>query len=144
MVLETALDDATPQLLAHVAERALEAGALDVMLTPVVMKKGRPATLLTLLCDPEQAQTFEALLLRETTTLGIRKHREERSCLDRRHVTVETPFGEVRLKIGSLNGEELNAMPEFEDCKAAARRHDVPLKQVMQAALAAYALQPVR
>ncbi len=144
MVLEAALDDATPQLLAHVAERALEAGALDVMLTPVVMKKGRPATLLTLLCDPSQTQTFEALLLRETTTLGIRKHREERSCLDRRHVTVETPFGEVRLKIGSLNGEELNAMPEFEDCKAAARRHDVPLKQVMQAALAAYALQPIR
>ena len=144
MVLETALDDATPQLLAHVAERALEAGALDVMLTPVTMKKGRAATLLTVLCDHSHAPALEALLLRETTTLGIRKHREERSCLERRHVSVSTEYGDIRIKVGSLAGEELNAMPEFEDCRAAAKQHAIPLKQVQQAALAAYACIPVR
>jgi uncharacterized protein (TIGR00299 family) protein len=142
MVLETALDDATPQLLAYVSERALAAGALDVMLTPVVMKKGRPGTLMTVLCDPAQAAALETLLLRETTTLGVRKRREQRSCLDRRHASVSTPFGEIRMKIGSLHGEELNAMPEFEDCRAAARLHDVPLKEVMQAAVAAYTVSP--
>jgi uncharacterized protein (TIGR00299 family) protein len=144
MVLEAAIDDATPQLLAYVAERALESGALDVMLTPVVMKKGRPATLITILCDPAQTSVFESLLLRETTTLGIRKHHEERSCLDREHATVSTPYGEIRVKIGSLRGEELNVMPEFEDCRTAARQHGIPLKQVMQAAIAAYAMTPVR
>ena len=144
MVLETALDDASPQLLAHVAERALEAGALDVMLTPVVMKKGRAATLLTVLCEPGRSAALEALLLRETTTLGIRKHVEERVCLDRRHTRVTTEFGEIRVKIGSLDEEELNVMPEYEDCRVAARKHDVPLKQVMQAALAAYACVPTR
>ncbi len=138
MVLETALDDATPQLLAHVAERALEAGALDVMLTPVVMKKGRPATLLTVLCAPAQGAQFESLLLRETTTLGIRKRLEQRSCLGRHHVTVSTPYGEIRVKIGSLDRDALNIMPEFEDCRAAALVHDVPLKRVMQSAVAAY------
>ncbi len=142
-VLETALDDATPQLLAYVAERALEAGALDVMLTPVIMKKGRPGTLVTLICEPDQAGALEDLLLRETTTLGIRKHSQQRSCLDRRHITVSTPYGDIRVKTGSLNEEELNAMPEFEDCRAAARKHEVPLKQVTQAALAAYQLHPV-
>jgi uncharacterized protein (TIGR00299 family) protein len=144
MMLEAALDDASPQLLAHVAERALEAGALDVMLAPVVMKKGRAATLLTVLCEPGRSAELEALLLRETTTLGLRKHREERVCLDRRHVRVSTEFGEIRVKIGSLEEEELNVMPEYEDCRAAAREHDVPLKQVMQAALAAYACVPAR
>ena len=143
MVLETALDDATPQLLAYVAERALEIGALDVMLTPVVMKKGRPATLVTVLCDPPLAARIEDLLLRETTTLGIRMHREQRSCLSRRHLSVSTSYGEIRIKVGALLGEELNAMPEYEDCRAAARQHKVPLKQVTQAALAAYALSPV-
>jgi len=144
MVLEAAIDDATPQLLAYVAERALEAGALDVMLTPVVMKKGRPATLVTVLCDPAQTSIFETLLLRETTSLGIRKHLEERSCLDRKHTTVSTEYGEIRVKIGSLHGEELNVMPEFEDCRAAARQLGVPLKQVMQAAIAACAMTPAR
>ena len=138
MVLETALDDATPQLLAHVAERLMDVGALDVMLTPVSMKKGRPATLLTALCAPDQSSLIETLLLRETTTLGVRKHLEERSCLDRKHVSVSTSFGDIRVKVGMLQGEELNAMPEYEDCRAAAVRHSVPLKQVTQAAVAAY------
>jgi uncharacterized protein (TIGR00299 family) protein len=138
-VLETALDDLSPQVLAWVAELALAAGAMDVMLTPVIMKKGRPGTLLTVLCSAENQKKLERLILRETSTLGIRIRRDERSCLERHHLPVETPYGEVRVKIGTLDGEVMNVAPEFEDCRAAAVRCDVPLKQVQQAAIAAYA-----
>ncbi|HEY0785021.1 MAG TPA: nickel pincer cofactor biosynthesis protein LarC [Acidobacteriaceae bacterium] len=143
-VLETALDDVSPQVLADVAERALAAGALDVMLTPVIMKKGRPGTLITVLSNPLQAEALAQLLLRETTTLGLRIRQEQRSCLDRRHETVSTPYGDLRVKIGSLHGEELNVMPEYEDCRAAAALHQAPIKQVMQAALASYAMANTR
>jgi len=137
-VLETAVDDMTPELLAHVAERALASGALDVMLTPVIMKKGRPGTLVTMLCDEPEAGILEDLLLRETSTLGIRVRTERRVCLDRSHATVATPFGSIRVKVGTRDGEELNVAPEFEDCRAAAQEHGVAVKQVMQAAIAAY------
>ena len=138
-VLETALDDLSPQVLAWVAESALAAGAMDVMLTPVIMKKGRPGTLLTVLCHEANRPVLERLILRETSTLGIRIRQDRRSCLERRHVLVQTPYGEVRVKLGTLAGEVMNAAPEFEDCRAAAVRCDVPLKQVQQAAIAAYA-----
>jgi hypothetical protein len=138
-VLETALDDLSPQVLAWVAESALAAGAMDVMLTPVIMKKGRPGTLLTVLCGEGNRPALERLILRETSTLGIRIRRDERSCLERRHMAVQTPYGEIRMKIGTLDGEVMNAAPEFEDCRAAAVRCDVPLKRVQQEAIAAYA-----
>jgi uncharacterized protein (TIGR00299 family) protein len=137
-VLETALDDLNPQIIAHVAEQVLQQGALDAMLTQVVMKKGRPGTLLTILCDPDKAPGLEQLLLRETSTLGIRIHEEQRSCLSRSHQSVSTPYGDIRIKTGLLDGEELNAAPEFEDCRAAAAAHNVPVKQVIQSAIAAY------
>lgn len=139
VVLETALDDSTPQLLAYVAEQAMAAGALDVMTTSVGMKKGRAATLLTVLATEESAPVLERLLLRETTTLGVRSRREQRACLERSHVSVETPFGPIRIKVGWLAGEELNVQPEFEDCRAAAIAHRVALKRVIGAAGAAYA-----
>lgn len=138
-VLETALDDLSPQVLAWVAEQALGTGAMDVMLTPVIMKKGRPGTLLTLLCREEKRPELERLILRETSTLGMRIRRDERSCLERHHVPVQTIYGEIRMKVGTMDGEVMNAAPEFEDCRAAAARCDVPLKQVQQAAIAAYA-----
>jgi pyridinium-3,5-bisthiocarboxylic acid mononucleotide nickel chelatase len=137
-VLETALDDLSPQILAHVTERALALGALDVMSTAVQMKKGRLGTLLTILADDAQVPALENLLLRETSTLGVRIHHERRSCLDRTHTTVTTPYGNIRIKIGSRNGEIYNAAPEFEDCRAAAAQHNVPVKLVQQAAVAAY------
>jgi uncharacterized protein (TIGR00299 family) protein len=137
-VLETALDDLSPQILAHVAEAALTLGALDVMLTPVIMKKGRPGTLLTVLCKPSGSAALERLILNETSTLGLRIRQDRRSCLDRRHATVSTPYGDIRIKIGSLAGETLNAAPEFEDCRAAAAKHLIAVKQVQQAAIAAY------
>jgi len=138
-VLECAVDDATPQLVAHAMERILEEGALDVMCTPVVMKKARMGSLLTVLCHPDRRKAFENLLLRETTTLGIRVHEESRVILQRRFVEVETEYGSIRIKIGSRDGKDLNWMPEYEDCARAAREHDIPLKQVMQAALATVA-----
>jgi uncharacterized protein (DUF111 family) len=138
-VLETALDDLSPQVLAWVAEQALAAGAMDVMLTPVIMKKGRPGTLLTVLCSETKRPHLERLILRETSTLGLRIRQDERNCLERQHVPVQTTYGEIRVKIGTLAGEVLNAAPEFEDCRAAAVRCNVPLKQVQQAAIAAYA-----
>ena len=137
-VLETALDDLSPQVLAYVCERALALGALDVMQTPVVMKKGRAATLLTVLCDHEKAPALERLLLTETSTLGLRIRQDRRTCLDRSHQAVTTQYGEIRIKRGTLNGEELNAAPEFEDCRRAAAEHAVPLKTVQQAAITAY------
>lgn len=139
-VLETAVDDSTPEVLALVAERALASGALDVMLAPVIMKKGRPGTLVTILCNESETARLQDLLLRETSTLGVRIRRERRVCLERKHTTVSTQFGDIRVKIGTRDGEELNAAPEFEDCRAAAQKHGVAVKQVMQAVLAAYAL----
>ena len=137
-VLETALDDLSPQILAHVTEAALQQGALDVMCTAVQMKKGRLGTLITILTDDAHAPALERLLLTETSTLGVRIRRDRRSCLDRTHLPVATPYGDIRIKIGSLAGEVLNAAPEFEDCRAAAAKHNVPVKQVLQAATAAY------
>jgi len=137
-VLETALDDLSPQVLAYVAETALSKGALDVMLTPVIMKKGRPGTLLTVLCNEAESELLQQLILSETTTLGLRISQDRRSRLERSHEIVQTEYGEIRMKIGSLSGAVLNAAPEFEDCRAAAVQHGVPLKQVQQAAIAAY------
>lgn len=138
VVLECALDDATPQVLAHAMELALENGALDAMAAPVTMKKGRLGTLLTILCRPEDEGALEQLLFRETTTLGIRRREEARVILERAFVTVETPYGKIRIKIASAAGEILNAMPEYEDCRRAAREHDAPLRRVMDAARSAW------
>lgn len=135
MVLETALDDCSPQVLAFVSGRALALGALDVMLAPVQMKKGRPGALLTLLCIPGRESTFADLLFRETSTLGIRFRRESRLILTREIAAVDTEFGLIRVKRASSNDEIRNLAPEFEDCRAAAEKHNVPLKDVQQAAL---------
>ena len=133
----------SPQLLAHVAERALALGALDVMLTPVIMKKGRPGTLITVLCNPSESVGMQRLFLTETSTLGVRIREDRRACLQRVFETVRTPqYGPIRIKIGILNNEVLNTNPEFEDCREAAAAHNVPLKQVQQAAIAAYLTQP--
>jgi uncharacterized protein (DUF111 family) len=137
-VLETAIDDLSPQILAHVSERALALGALDVMSTAVQMKKGRMGSLITILADDTKVHTLEELLLRETSTLGVRIHHERRVCLDRHHVTVTTTFGDIRVKVGTRSGEIYNTAPEFEDCRAAAEQHGVAVKTVQQEAIAAY------
>jgi uncharacterized protein (TIGR00299 family) protein len=137
-VLETALDDLNPQVIAYVTERALQLGALDVMCTPVQMKKGRSGTLLTILSDAARVASLQDLLLRETSTLGVRWREEQRITLKRDHVTVTTPWGEVRIKRGLRDGQEYNATPEFEECRKIAETHGVPVKRVIETALQVY------
>jgi uncharacterized protein (TIGR00299 family) protein len=137
-VLETAVDDLNPQVIAYVTNQALQLGALDVMCTPVFMKKGRPGTLITVLADREHAAQLEELLFRETSTLGLRIREERRRCLERRIENAATPWGNVRIKIGLRDGREMQAAPEFEDCRQIAETHHVPVKQVIEAALRAY------
>jgi pyridinium-3,5-bisthiocarboxylic acid mononucleotide nickel chelatase len=142
VVMETAVDDLSPQILGDFTERALQAGALDVMCSSVQMKKNRLATLITILCDRAHVEPLQQLLFRETSTLGVRIREERRACLDRKFVNVQTPWGEIRMKIGLLNGIEVNAAPEYEDCRRCAEQHAVPLKLVMQTALAIYHTTP--
>ncbi|MHB1743670.1 MAG: nickel pincer cofactor biosynthesis protein LarC [Acidobacteriaceae bacterium] len=142
VVMETAVDDLNPQILGDFTERALQAGALDVMCSAVHMKKNRLATLITILCDRAHVEPLQQLLFRETSTLGVRIREERRACLDRKFVNVQTQWGEIKIKIGLLNGVEVNAAPEYEDCRRCAEQHSVPLKVVMQSALAIYQTTP--
>ncbi len=144
VVMETAVDDLNPQVLGDFIERALQAGALDVMCSSVHMKKNRLATLITILCDRALVEPLQQLLFRETTTLGVRIREERRACLDRKFVNVQTQWGEIKIKIGLLNGVEVNAAPEYEDCRRYAAEHSVPLKVIMQSALAIYQTTPHR
>jgi uncharacterized protein (TIGR00299 family) protein len=137
-VLEANLDDLNPQVFGYVMDRLLEEGALDVFGMPVQMKKNRPGTLLTVLCKPEDAAKLTQLVFTETTTLGVRQRLEQRQVLARRWVTVPTPWGEVRMKIASMNGTVTNYAPEYEDCRRIAAEQQVPLKTVMQAATQSY------
>jgi uncharacterized protein (TIGR00299 family) protein len=133
-VIETNVDDMSPQLYGYFAERALAAGALDVFATPAQMKKNRPGLLVTLLCEPEKAPGMIDLLFRETTTIGVRAYDVRRKTLERESVPVETHFGEVRVKLSRMNGSLLNATPEYEDCQRIAAERSVPLKDVIAAA----------
>jgi pyridinium-3,5-bisthiocarboxylic acid mononucleotide nickel chelatase len=136
--LEANLDDLNPQVFGYVMDRLLEEGALDAFAMPVQMKKNRPGTLLTVLCKPEDAAKLTRLIFAETTTLGVRRRDEQRQTLARRWVTVATQWGEVRMKVASLNGTVTNYAPEYEDCRRIAAEQHVPLKAVMQEATQAY------
>lgn len=138
-VLEANLDDLSPQVLAYAMERLLAEGALDVFSVPVQMKKNRPGVLLTVLTKTEDADRLTNLMFAETSTLGVRWRVEQRRILARRWETVETSWGPVRIKIANMNGTVSNYAPEFEDCRALAEKHHVPLKQVMQEAARVYA-----
>jgi uncharacterized protein (TIGR00299 family) protein len=137
-VLEANLDDLNPQVFGYVMDRLLEEGALDVFGMPVQMKKNRPGTLLTVLCKPEDAGKLTRLIFTETTTLGVRRREEGRQTLARRWEHVRTQWGEVRIKIASMNGTVTNYAPEYEDCRRIAAEHHVPLKTVMGEAVEAY------
>jgi len=141
-VLETALDDLNPQVIAYVTEQAMKLGALDVMCAPVQMKKNRPGTLLTLLSDRKNVPRLEELIFRETSTLGLRLREERRCSLERQHVPVITEWGSIRIKVGFWKGQEVNAAPEFEDCRQVAETHSIPVKRVLETALQAYRQRP--
>jgi pyridinium-3,5-bisthiocarboxylic acid mononucleotide nickel chelatase len=137
-VLEANLDDLNPQVFGYVMDRLLEEGALDVFGAPVQMKKNRPGIVLTALCRTEDAARLAHLIFAETTTLGVRRREERRQILERKWITVATRWGEVRLKVASMNGTIANYAPEYEDCRRIASEHHVPLKNVIQEAMQAY------
>jgi pyridinium-3,5-bisthiocarboxylic acid mononucleotide nickel chelatase len=137
-ILEANVDDLNPQVFGYVADRLLEQGALDTFGIPVQMKKGRPGMLLTVLCRPEDSAKLTHLIFSETTTLGVRRRDEEREVLQRTWQTVQTPWGDVRIKIASMNGSVTNYAPEYEDCREIAAKNDIPLKTVMQEAVQEY------
>jgi uncharacterized protein (TIGR00299 family) protein len=133
-MLETNMDDISPQILGHVMERAFDLGALDCYFTSVQMKKNRPGVLLSILCRGDKRSSLSDLLFSETTTLGIRSFEVERRALQREIVAVETQYGPIDVKVAKLNGHVIKAMPEYEQCREAARRASVPLRLVEEAA----------
>jgi uncharacterized protein (TIGR00299 family) protein len=138
-MLETNVDDMSPQVFGHVMERAFELGALDCYFTPIQMKKNRPGVLLSVLCGEAEREVLLDLLFSETTTLGIRSYLVERRALERRTVRVETQYGPIDVKVAALNGHIVKEMPEYEQCRQAARTANVPLRIVEDAARTAYA-----
>ena len=138
VLLEANLDDMNPEHFALAMERCFEAGALDVWLTPIQMKKNRPATTVSALAPPETAQQVASAIFQNTTTFGIRRSEMSRQCLPRRHETVKTPYGAVGLKVSEAPSGTQTVAPEYEDCLEAARSAGVPLKAVYAAALKAF------
>ena len=137
-LIETNLDDFNPEFYDSVMDHLFARGALDVYLAPIQMKKNRPGALLSVISPPEAARSLAEILLSETSTLGVRVVQADRLCLARRFEEVETDFGAIRIKIGELDGRVVNAAPEYEDCRRAADDRGVPVKQVYDAAVAAY------
>lgn len=137
-LLETNLDDFSPEFYDVTMERLFEAGALDVFLTPIQMKKGRPGTLLSVIARPEHAEALAGLIFTQTTAFGVRYHTLQRYTLERTWSTVDTIYGAVRIKVGRWRGTETSASPEYEDVKAAARARNAPPKVVYAAALQSY------
>ena len=137
LVVEANIDDMNPQWYEHVVERLFEAGALDVYLTPIQMKRNRPAVTLAMMVDESKLDTALGILFSETTTIGVRMHPVERRKLEREERTVETAYGPVKIKIARWEKRVMNAAPEYRDCLRLAEEKGVPLKEVWQAALAA-------
>ncbi len=143
-VIEANLDDASPQLVGFLMEKALDNGALDAFSTPVVMKKSRPGMLVTVLCRTEDSEKFMDLIFRETTTIGLRHHEVERQVLARERVPVLTRYGDIAVKVARWRGQIVNVAPEYADCHRAANRHGVPLREVMTEAVITFRTQTVR
>jgi pyridinium-3,5-bisthiocarboxylic acid mononucleotide nickel chelatase len=138
LIVETNIDDASPQVVGNLMELALGRGALDCYFTPVQMKKNRPGVLVSILCRPEDREAMLGLLFDETTTIGARSYEVERRALEREVVRVETEFGPLDVKVALVEGRAKGATPEFEQCRAAALKAGVPLRSVEAAALAAF------
>ena len=133
VVMETNIDDLNPQFYSHVMDKLFADGALDVWLTPIIMKKGRPAHKLSVLAPQAIREQMTTTLLTETSTIGVRYYPVERSVAERQIISVEVPWGQAKIKISSLNGKVVNVSPEHDDCKNLASKSGVPLKNVWQA-----------
>lgn len=132
--LETNLDDLSPELIGAVMERLLKAGALDVWFTPIQMKKNRPGTLLSVLCEEAGADALADIIFTETTAFGLRKESIHRIKLARRFETVKTPYGDVTVKLGLKGEVVVQRSPEFESCRVVAEKSGVPIREVYLAA----------
>jgi uncharacterized protein (TIGR00299 family) protein len=132
VLIETNIDDLSPQILGFVMERAFELGSLDCWFTPIQMKKNRPATMISILCEQEKREVLAGMLYTETTTLGIRVREIERDCLAREIVTVKTEFGAVDVKIARYNGKVVNAKPEYEQVREIALKFNVSYQEIEQ------------
>lgn len=133
-VIETNIDDMNPQFYDYLIERLLAIGVLEVFVTPILMKKNRPGHLLTIICPPEKLPSVTNFLLRETTTLGLRWHEEERAKTDREILVRETKYGKIRFKLARWEGQVVNLSPEYDDCKRLALENGIPLKEVFEEA----------
>jgi uncharacterized protein (TIGR00299 family) protein len=131
-VLETNLDDLNPEIYPYVIESLFGAGALDVTLTPIQMKKNRPGTQIQVLCEPSMMDSMRSILFRETTTLGIKQILVDRYSLPRTIQEVETPYGKIRVKIAEISPNIKKISPEFEDCRRAAQEHGIPITDIYQ------------
>jgi uncharacterized protein (DUF111 family) len=140
-IMETNIDDMNPQVYDYVMRALFDAGARDVFLTPVYMKKNRPGTMLSVICDEADVPAHADIILRETTSIGVRIRIEERITANRTFETVLTEFGPVRLKVSEVGGAPVSVTPEYEDCARIAGTLGVPLKSVIESARAAYRLQ---
>jgi len=139
LMIETNIDDASPQVCGHVLERALESGALDCYLTPVQMKKNRPGVLLSILCRPSEREKFLQLLFAETSTIGARSYEVTRRALARETVRVETQFGAIDVKVARMPDGTIKAMPEYDQCSAAAKKAGKSFREVQEAARSSFA-----
>lgn len=137
-VLECNIDNLNPEIYDYVIDKLFLAGALDATLSPLIMKKNRPGTQLSVLCNPETTADLQQIIFTETSSIGIRSHKVQRHKLERRHELVQTPYGEIRVKISGTNAQTYSIAPEYEDCKKIALQSGVPLKFIFDAAITAY------
>jgi uncharacterized protein (TIGR00299 family) protein len=137
LMIETNIDDMSPQLFGYLMDKVIELGALDCYFTPVQMKKNRPGVLVSILCTQALREAMQELLFTETTTIGVRSYEVERRALQRETIRVETPYGQIDVKVASINGRVVNEMPEYEQCRAAAERGGVALRVVEASVLEA-------
>jgi uncharacterized protein (DUF111 family) len=140
-VIETNIDDMTPQNFAFVTERLLEAGALDVTTVPVQMKKGRSGFVLQVLSPMNRSEILSRLIFEETTSIGLRQYVAKRVSLERELVPIETQYGTVTMKVSRQDGKVVSSTPEYEDCARIARASNVPLKEIQALAAEAYRAQ---
>jgi len=131
-VIESNIDDMNPQFYDHIMNRIFDAGALDVFLTPIIMKKNRPAVKITLLSDNDNVNKLADILLKETTSFGLRMYKTERIKLEKEIKTVKTEYGSTKVKIGKKNGKIINIAPEYEDCKRIANERGISIREVYE------------